>query len=184
MKRLNALATLLLLPLFLSAQWMEKEVGNNIYVQFPSNPEYKISKGVPGAYSYMASYTAKTENCLFMVLILNDVMPNYPEFMRLSKDRQQLAENKLLDGFMEGKLSITDNTPNNNKHIKLGVYNGRECSYSAIMPATGERCKRFSKVFLIKNKSFQFECWFLKNAPDDAASKEKDIFFNSLKYKR
>ena len=72
-------------------QWTEKEVGNNFYVQFPSNPEYKISKGVSGAFSYMASYTAKTENCLFKVLILSDVMLNYPEFMRLSKDRQRVT---------------------------------------------------------------------------------------------
>ncbi len=156
--KIKVLTLLLLMPLFLSAQWIEKEVGNNIYVKFPSNPEYKINSGIAGKCSYIASYMAKSENCMFIIIIMGDVIPDYPVFLGLSNVNKKKLEDKFLDEYVVGKLSITDNTSDNSKHIKLDEYNGRECTYSAINPAIGERCKRFSKTFLIKNKTYSFEC--------------------------
>jgi hypothetical protein len=90
--------------------------------------------------------------------------------------------NKFLDAVIEGKLSVVDKPSNNVKSIMLNKYLGREVSYSAINPTTGEKGLRFSRVYFILNKVYSFYCFFNNSSQD--CYKEKDIYFKSIEYKK
>ena len=74
-------------------------------------------------------------------------------------------------------LAIMDN--DSDKQIKIGEFSGRKIEYSAVNSATGERGKRFTIMFLVRDRVVSFECWYLKE--NENAKKEKDKFLNSIK---
>ncbi len=151
--------------------WIKKEVGNGIFVNFPNDPKYSTT-------TEASTYVAKSENCLFMVLIQRNVIPNYPAFIQLEKSEQEKIINTLLDNVVKEKLAYTNNSTTSASNIKIGNYIGRELSYNAINPATGERGNRFCKLILITDKLYSFECWYLNdNSSNDS---EKNLFLNSL----
>jgi len=167
---------LALFPFSVKAQWLEKEVGNNLFVRLPNKPDYKVTTGY-------GSYISKTDNCIFMVLVQYGAIKDdtYLEIIKQSEDDQKYVINKFLDGIVQGKLSVVDKSPNATTSINLSKYLGREINYSGINPATGEKGLRFSRVYFILNKVYTFNCFFNKNTPD--SYKEKDLFFDSIKYK-
>jgi len=153
----------------------KKEIENGIFVTFPVDPSYTTTITV-------SNFAAKTESCLFMVLIQRNVIPNYAEYV---KARQKWTdaeidkvENSLLDNTVKGKLYYTGNK-GTVSIVKIGKYNGRKIEYSAINPATGERGKRYAKVFFVRNMVISFDVWFLKD--NQTAIREKDKFLNSIK---
>jgi len=152
----------------------KKEIDNGIFVTFPVDPNYTTTPTV-------SNYAAKTESCLFMVIIQRDVIPNYAEYV---KARQKWTdaeidkvESAFLDNAVKGKLDYTGNK-GTVSIIKIGKYNARKIDYSAINPATGERGKRYTKLFLVRNKAVFFEVWSLSD--NQTAIKEKDKFLNSI----
>lgn len=129
----------------------KKEVDNGIFITFPSDPEYKTTNSA-------STFVAKTDNCFFMVLIQRNAIPNYAEYV-ITKQKWtvteiQKVENSFLDNAVKGKLDYTGNTGTS---IKVGKFNGRQISYSAINPASGERGKRFTRLFLVRDKAISFE---------------------------
>ncbi|WP_110999202.1 hypothetical protein [Taibaiella soli] len=116
-----------------------------------------------------------------MVLIQRNAIPNYPEYVKAKQkwtaSEIEKVESSFLDNIAKGKLEYTGNqgvvTP-----IKIGGYRGRNIEYSAINPATGERGKRFTKVFLVRDKAINFDVWFLNDS--QTAIREKDKFLNSI----
>lgn len=151
--------------------WINKEVGIGLYVQFPTEPTYKTQ-------DKSGIYTSKTTNCIFMVVVTYDAIPRYADFLKLSSKNQNQIIDVYLDGVIKGKLRYTNNPESPGRTIKIGKYDGREISYSAINPITGEIGKRFSKILLINNKIYSFECWYLTDLY--SSENEKDLFFNSI----
>jgi hypothetical protein len=169
------LASLLILSCIslLNAQ-TKKEVDNGIFVTFPVSPEYKTTTAA-------STYVGKTENCLFMVIIQRNAIPNYAEYVKAKQDwtdaEIEKVENSFLDNAVKGKLDYSGNKGIVST-IKIGKYSGRKIDYSAINPTTGERGKRFTKLFLVRDRAISFEVWLLKDS--QIANIEKDKFLNSI----
>ena len=145
----KALSIFLLLLLFTiniysQESWIDKEVGSNIFVKFPTLPVYKLQEK-------SAFYTSKTENCLFMVMIQFSVVPYFSEFVKLPLTQRVMIINHLLDNYIKGR-NLMANKELATKEIKLGSFIGREITYSAVNPATGEVGQRFSKTFVVNDK--------------------------------
>ena len=102
--------------------------------------------------------------------------------LSMPDNEREEAIKSLLDGFVRGELRSSDNLPENVKTFKIGDYCGREYSYSAIYPETGERGLRFTKVISRDRNILFFYCIFLKNTRE--SYEEKNVFFYSLKYNR
>lgn len=161
---------------FLVAQSVEKEVGLNLYVMFPSDPDYNTVYGMP-------SYMAKTDNCAFISLVQDNAIPNdtYWQLTRYPTSKQEPVISNFLDAYIESKLSTAGATLRTSKHIKIGNFLGREISYNALNPATGQMALRFARMYFITNTVYCFECWFLNNSND--CNKERDTYFKSIKRK-
>lgn len=168
-----SISIILLFTFQLNAQTI-KEVDNGIFVTFPITPEYKLT---PAA----STYVCKTENCLFIVIIQRNVVPNYVEYMVAKKKFTEAEIQKIEDGFLDntvkGKLEYTGNKGTISS-IKIGKYNGRKIEYSAINPATGERGKRYTKLFLVRDRAISFDVMVLND--NQAAYKEVNQFLNSI----
>ncbi len=166
----------LLIPFNLHAQWVEKEVDNNLFVKFPSSPTYEYD-------DELSRYSAQTENCWFAVVI-TDKLPKeiYAQILLLTENEQKHYINTILDGAVQGELYVSDNVPVNVKSFKIGKYYGREYSYSAINPKTGNKGLRYVKIISKETKIIIFYCVFLQNSQESL--NEKNTFLNSLKYNR
>ena len=153
----------------------KKEIDNGLFVTFPSEPEYKTTNSA-------STFVTKTENCLFMVLIQRNVIPKYAEYVKAKQkwSASEIAkvENSFLDNAVKGKLDYTGNSGKVNS-IKVGKFSGREISYSAINPASGERGMRYTKLFLVRDKLISFEVWYLNDTEN--AKQERDNFLNSIR---
>lgn len=178
MNRTKIIIVLLLIVFSIQAQtWQQKNVGNNVYVSFPAEVKYEM-KSSNG--KNVGQYTSKTDNCLFMVLVMYDVIPDYPNFVNMKQSNQNELISILLDNFCKGKLMYS-NSHNEMVKTTINNYLARQLSYTATNPATGELGKRFSKSFVVANKLFAVECWFLSD--NDVCRKEKNEFFNSITIK-
>ena len=154
------------------------EVENNVFVEFPIEPEYKAT-------IESSSYVAGTENCIFMVIIQKDQIPNYKEFATARRNWTEAEYKSVVDVFLdnavEGKLAYTGNTGDVTE-LKKGEFYGRLIVYSAINPLTGVRGKRYTVMMLVRDRVVNFECWYLHNE-DKASISEKNSFLNSISVK-
>ena len=157
--------------------WQKKNVGNNVYVSFPAEVKYEM-KSSNG--KNVAQYASKTDNCLFMVMVLYDVIPNYSNFVNMKQSDQNEIISIYLDNYCKGKLMYNNSQAVTKKSI-VNIYQARQLSYSAINPVSGETGKRFSKSIVVANKLFSFECWYLNENPN--SQNEKADFFNSIEIK-
>ncbi|MEI8203362.1 MAG: hypothetical protein WCH34_10150 [Bacteroidota bacterium] len=178
MEKNSIILALLFLTFSIQAQtWQKKNVGNNVYVSFPSEVKYdmKSSNG-----KNVGQYISKTDYCLFMVMVLYDVIPNYSNFVNLKHTEQAELISILLDNFCKGKLMYS-NSHNEMVKTTINNYLARQLSYTATNPATGEAGKRFSKSFVVANKLFSVECWYLSDS--STSNLEMVDFFNSIQIK-
>jgi hypothetical protein len=154
---------------------IQKEVDNGIFVTFPSTPVYSTTQNI-------STFSAKTTNSFFMVIIQRNAVPDYANYHKAEKTWTESERKKVadagLDSFVKEKLAYTGNTGNVSE-VKYGKFYGRKLSYSAVNPATGERGDRYSIVLLVRDKVISFECWYLLN--NNSAKTEKDQFFDSIK---
>lgn len=152
-----------------------KEIENGIFVTFPTTVEYQAS-------TQATTYVGKTDNCLFMTMVLRNQIPNYPKYVQAKKKwtstEIKKVEDSFLDNAVKGKLDYTGNKGTVSE-IKIGEFSGRRIEYSAVNPASGERGKRFTIMLLVRDKLVSFECWYLKETEN--AKIEKDKFLNSIK---
>jgi hypothetical protein len=153
----------------------QKEVENGIYVTFPTTVEYQAS-------TQATTYVGKTDNCLFMSMVLRNQIPNYSQYVQAKKKwtstEIKKVEDSFLDNAVKGKLDYTGNKGTVSV-IKVGEFSGRKIEYSAVNPATGERGKRFTIMLLVRDRLVSFECWYLIETEN--AKTEKDKFLNSIK---
>lgn len=153
---------------------VQKEVENGIFVSFPDSPTYKTVQNA-------STYTSKTDNCFFMVIVQRNMIPDYPNYLLAQKKWTATERKKVIDSFLDsavkGKLDYTGNSGEVSE-IKIGNFYGRKLSYSATNPASGERGERFSIILLIRDKLLSFECWYLKN--NSNSKTEKNNFLNSI----
>lgn len=156
---------------------LKKEIENGIFVNFPNNPIYKTVQNA-------STYSSKTENSLMMVIIQRNFIPDYANYLiaekKWSEKERKKVVNTFLDNAVKGKLDYTQNYRNVTE-IKIGKYNGRKLSYSAINPTTGKRGERHSIILLVRDKLINFECWQLNS--DSTFFTEKNNFLNSIKVK-
>lgn len=156
---------------YTQSNWVQKEVGNNIYIKFPKNPVYKLTEKA-------RTYTAITENNIFMVLVQNAGIPNYGDFENQPEEQKNALINMLLENYIIGFLKATGNENRTSTDIQIGDYRGKEISFSSISPSTGNRTMNYCKFMFALNKVYTFQC---KNLKDEVYSqKEKDIFLNSV----
>ncbi|CAI9429380.1 DUF1795 domain-containing protein [Candidatus Ornithobacterium hominis] len=169
------ISIIFLFGIFQTNAQTKKEIDNGLYVNFPSEPEYKTTNSA-------STYVTKSENCIFMVLIQRNAIPNYAEYVKAKQkwSASEIAkvENSFLDNAVKGKLDYTGNSGKVNS-IKVGKFSGREISYSAINPASGERGMRHTKLFLVRDKAISFEVWYLNDT--ETAEQERDYFLNSIR---
>lgn len=155
----------------------QKEVENGIFVTFPTTVEYQAS-------TQGTTYVGKTDNCLFMSMVLRNQIPNYPQYVQAKKKwttaEIKKVEDSFLDNAVKGKLDYTGNKGTVSE-IKIGEFRGRKIEYSAVNPATGERGKRFTIMLLVRDRLVSFDCWYLKETGN--AKTEKDKFLNSIESK-
>jgi hypothetical protein len=174
MKHCFSLTFILCLSISILNAQIKKEVDDGIFVTFPFSPDYKLT-------TEASTYVTKTENCMFMVIIQRNAIPNYAQYVKAKQNWNaaeiEKVESSFLDNAVKGKLKYSE-SQGTTKAIKVGEYSGRTIYYSAINPVTGERGNRYSKIFLVRDKAISFEVWFLSN--DQTAIKEKDLFLNSI----
>jgi len=173
--KLNLTIILMTLSTVIALGQTTKEVDNELFVTFPTTPEYQAN-------TEATSYVAKSANCLFMSLVLRNQIPNYDQYVMAKRKWTQSEIKKVEDSFLDnaaqGKLDYTG-SKGIIKEIQIGKFSGREIKYSAVNPASGERGKRFLTLLLVRDKIIFFECWYLK---DNTTSKnQKEFFFNSIK---
>lgn len=151
--------------------WVKKEVGNKVYVSFPSSPTFKFVNKA-------GTYTAKNDDCIFIAIAQQDAMPNYNEFVKLSAENQKKTLELYLDNAIKGMLIQSANEGTPFKKITIGKYSGREVSYSAMNPTTGNRTTKYVKLFFALNVVYAFQSF----ATQDGSScvTEKDTFLNSI----
>lgn len=175
MKNLILITFTLLCSILQTNAQTKKEIDNGLFVTFPSEPDYKTTNSA-------STFVTKTENCIFMVLIQRNAIPNYSEYVKAKQkwSASEIAkvENSFLDNAVKGKLDYTGNS-GNVRSIKIGKFSGRDISYSAINPATGERGMRYTKLFLVRDKAISFEVWYLNDTK--TAKLERESFLNSIK---
>jgi len=174
MKHTLVFSVFIFLAISIFGQGIKKEVENGIFVTFPSTPEYQTT-------AEASSYTAKTTNCYYMVLIQRNAIPNYAEFVKAEKTwteaQKKQFRDALLDNAVKGKLDYTG-SKGNISNVKIGDYYGRNVEYSAINPATGQKGKRYLVMLSVRDRLVTFECMFLQNI--NSTILEKDEFINSI----
>lgn len=154
-----------------------KEVENGLFVTFPSTPKYQAN-------TQATSYVGESKNCIFMVMILRNQIPNYNQYELAKKKWTQSDVKKVEDSFLDnaakGKLEYTGSSGIITE-VKIGLFRGRKMEYNAINPVTGERGKRFTIMLLVRDKVVSFECFYL--IENTISKQEKDKFLNSIKVK-
>lgn len=177
MKRLFSLVLFIHIFSTLVFCQVEKEVDNGIFVTFPKAPEYSANLSA-------STYIAKTNNCIYIVLLQRNIIPNYNQYVVARKNwtnaEIKIVEDSFLDNAVKGKLDYTGSVGTVNE-ITIGRYRGRKTEYSAINPVTGEKGRRFSIVLLVRDKLINFDCWLLNDTTDSIT--QKNEFFNSITYK-
>lgn len=153
----------------------KKEVTDGIFITFPSTPEYRALQG-------NLTYSGKTENALYMAIVVKNVIPNYSEYVQAQKtwsekEKQQIID-ALLDNAVRGKLDYNGSTGSSSK-IKKGKYNGREIQFQAINPLTGNKCTVKAVILLVRNSLVSFEVWGMK---DFLSSGDSDNYLNSISF--
>ena len=160
---------------FVGFSQTQKEVVNGIFVTFPTTVEYRGN-------TQSTTYIGKTENCLFMSLVLRNAIPNYAQYVQAKKKWTKAEIKKVEDAFLDnavkGKLYYLG-SKGTITEIKIGEFRGRKIEYSAVNPVNGERGKRFSIMLLVRDNLVTFECMYLKET--ESAKTEKDKFLNSIK---
>jgi hypothetical protein len=106
----------------------------------------------------------------------------YNLIIKQSSEDQKYVINKFLDGTIKGQLYMADKSVPAAKNINLGIFLGREVSYSEINPVTRENNVKYSRVYFILNKVYTFNCYLVNKSQN--AKNEKDAFFSSVNYKR
>lgn len=152
---------------FGQTDWVKKEIGNKIYVSFPTSSKFDFvnKTGV---------YTSKTDNCIFMALAQQGVIPDYNEFVKLSAANQNEVIELFLDNAIKGMLIQSENEGTPFKNIKIGKYSGREVSYSALNPVTGYRTTKYVQLFFALNYLYAFQTFATK---DGVSCINEKIFF-------
>jgi hypothetical protein len=153
--------------------WVLKELGSGLKVNFPVEPVYEL-RGDEKA----ATYRAKTDKNLFLIVVQYGVLPNYAEFVRLSKNEQQKGIEIFLDNAIKGLLTSSGNSNTPFRSSFLGNHPGRETHCSLINPHTGNSTTAYVRMVYAFNKIFLFQCMYLKDAEE--CKVEKEIFFNSI----
>lgn len=155
--------------------WKKTSVGNNVSVMFPNEAKYEL-KSNNG--KQVGTYLSISQNCLFMTMVSYDMIPNYPEFVNLKQEEQEVFIGILLDNVAKGKL-LYSNTKTNVESFTINGCQARRVAYSGINPQTGKEAKRYSTMFMVSNKVFTFDCWYLNSKP--LCQNEKNTFFNSIR---
>jgi len=159
------------LSAFSQTDWVKKDLGSKVQVKFPNTPTYKLN-GKAG------TYTAKTKNNLFIVIVQYDVIPYYSDFLKFSNLQKAKMIDIFLDNAVKGMLTYSGNDEVPFTSIKIGNYAGRETSYNAINPVTGENTKYFCKLISVFNKLVTLQCIYLRE--DQECETEKNVFLNSI----
>ena len=156
---------------FGQTNWVKKDLGNNIYANFPTSPTYKLVNKA-------GTYSSKTDSCIFIAIIQYDVIPNYPEFVKLPADNQKKLIEILLDNTINGMFIQSANEGTPFQKISVGKYSGRQASFSAINPITGNNTTKYVKLFYALAKIYAFQCFAIKDNVTCIA--EKNSFFKSI----
>jgi len=170
-------AVVILFPFFIAnaQNWKRTSVGNNVSVMFPLEAKYEL-KSNNG--KQVGTYLSISQSCLFMAMVSYDMIPNYPEFVNLKQEEQEVFIGTLLDNVAKGKL-LYSNTKTNVDRFTINGCQARRVAYSGVNPQTGKEAKRYSTMFMVSNKVFTFDCWFLNSEPQ--GQNEKNTFFNSIR---
>jgi len=151
-----------------------KQLGSGITVRFPNNPTYQ-EKDKAGV------YITATENNMFTVIVKYDVLPYYSEFLKLSEKDQEKGIDVFLDNAIKGILKASGNENSPHNKIQVGNHKGRETSYAAINPITGEIAMHYVKMLYCYNKLYLFQCMQLED--NSTSVSERKIFLNSISTK-
>lgn len=156
---------------FGQGDWIKKEVGNKVYVSFPTSPTFKFTNKA-------GTYTSKTANCIFIAIVQHDPFPNYADFVKLPVENQKKLIELFLDNAIKGMLIQSANEGTPFKNINIGKYSGREASFSSINPVTGNRTTKYVRLFYALNVVYAFQSF----ATEDGKScvDEKNTFLNSI----
>lgn len=158
---------------YTQTSWVQKEVGNNIYVKFPKNPVYKLTEKA-------RTYTSGTKNNLFIVLVANIGIPNYGDFENQPQEQKDAFIDMLLENYIIGFLKATGNEDRKSTSIQIGDYRGKEISFSSISPSTGNRTMNNCKFMFALNYVYTFQCKSLRDGSD--GEEEKDKFLISIMF--
>ena len=151
--------------------WIKKEIGNNVFVSFPNSPTFKFTNKA-------GTYTSKTDNCIFVAIAQQDPFPNYSDFVKLPVENQKKLIEMFLDNAIKGMLTQSANDGTPFKNITIGKYPGREASYSAINPVTGNRTTKYVRLFYALNVVYAFQSFSTQDGK--SCTDEKNTFLNSI----
>ena len=157
--------------------WERKNVGNNVSVSMPSGVNYEL-KNTKG--KNVGQYICKSDNCIFMVFVMYEMRPDYAEFINLDKAEQKNITSLLLDNNCNGKLMYV-NGKSLSESAEINNYQARNLTYKAVNPVTGNESERHSFSFVVANKLFSFECWYL--IENSQSQTEKNKFIKSIEIK-
>lgn len=157
---------------FGQSDWERKEIGNKIYVSFPTSPTFKFLNKA-------GTFTSKTDNCIFIAIVQQDVIPNYGEFVKLPAENKRKLVKLFLDNAIKGMFIQSANEGTSFKNITIGKYSGREASFSAMNPITGNRTTKYVRLFYALNVVYAFQTFATQDKT--TCVDEKNTFLNSIK---
>ena len=161
------------------SNWVTKKVGgDNVYVNFPTEPSYDEKKQIQSQI-----YVSTVGNCMFTVLVKNNVIPNaiipdYEKFKSLSLTEQNNLANEFLDKGVKqfiGSSSIISPT----KSITVGQFLGKQITYAN--SNSGNTNQLYTKFILVGKNLYIVQCTYKKVSDPCETSKDKFLVSISIK---
>lgn len=155
---------------------MTKKVGgDNVYVSFPNEPNHDEKKQMQSEI-----YVSTVGNCMFTVLVKNNVIPNaiIPDYEKF-KSQPVTEQNKLANEFLDkgvkqfiGNSSVISPATS----IKIGKFLGKQITYAN--SSSGDTNQLYTKFVLVGKNLYIIQCTYKKVSDPCDTSKEK--FLSSI----
>ncbi|MGJ7030034.1 hypothetical protein [Niabella hirudinis] len=159
--------------IYAQENWVKKDLGNFI-CSFPNLPKYSLK-------NKLYTYTSKGRAGICIVMIQNDVVPRYSDFLKLKKADQEKAIDVLLSKAAEGLATVSGSTSPHYRRIMKNGFKGVDVVLEVINPATGDMSKQNVKLFYTYNQVYVFSYMLLNYKT--ASFDERDTFFNGINAK-
>lgn len=178
MKRLISCSLVLVLSTVSDAQssWVSKNVGSNLVVRFPNEPNYDSK---PERRLLLYTVKSGSSNCMFTVMVRSNAMPNYNDIKNLTLIQQKEEVNKFLEKgisqFIQNGKVVSPLKPIDNRS-----FIGKELTYIQFDNSKGAYVFQYTRFIMVNNELYIIQC---SMPTEGACDNDKNTFLNSTSIK-